>query len=617
MLPKKRYLPFSLMIILLLFISLGEGYGADSPAVLLSRGLDKFRAGDYQRALSDFQALAAMKEDNPYADAGIYMTARTLVRMKQYGEAMGEVIRLRTEHASSGYIDDALFLEAEIKYVQSRDKEAAERLLALLNERTDPALKRQAEDRLKLILKGYSAAVLTNLRESAPAEARGFINRMIDESTKHSKIIILASPEDSAAPEIVEGMKTALRLYHRRQGALSPVMEVKTIQGDLLDIYFFVKSLEDAGAHSIISLYGGEESLMAAAACSRLDAPFFAVMDVHPGIWRMNSNIWQLCPDLESMGSTLADFAVNAMGLKRFVTLAPLDNQRAQFAEAFIKRAKALEAEIAGEEWYYSEAMNLADNFRSLRRTGFRKAFDDSLTALMDKDSLILKADAVQGMEAKFLKDIGNDLFQITALSDSALDILWANHLEFIMERARFQRSQVDSNSIRLHCYDGFVFPLSLDEVDMYIPQFAFYNFDTHLFCLESAFTPEKLGNLSDHLKNLILTGWGPPSGMGNASSQSLSDFIAAKGSAPSALEALGFDVMDFTLNCSELYKISEGVPNEKIERRGLRYDFIFPQGQRNNQSISFYRFTGAGYIPLAETILDDAKSASAPGGKE
>ncbi len=609
----KKLAVITLLSLSLLALTHSGGFCAppNSAEVLLTQGLEKFQKGDYSGAVNDLKALISRKRENPYRDDGLYLLARSYVRMRQFGEAMRMVNQLKNEYPRSPFRDYTLFLEAEIKFALNRKMDAAEKLLLLLSGETELSLKNLAEDRLEPLLQGLSLAQLSSLAEFSPEEAKDCLEGLIEARKKLSRIVVLTPPEDSAAVEILEGMKVALNIYQRKIGNLLPALEIKAIEGSLLDIYFDLRSLTGSGALSIISLYQGEESLLAAAAAAHLDIPFFVARDVNPGLWKMSDNIWQLAPDLESMGNALADFAVGGMGLRRFVTLAPLDNPRARFAEAFIDKVNALEAEIAGEEWYYSEAMNLGDNFKSLRRLGFRYTYDDSLNRMLEKDSLFIAAEDANGMEAKFLTEAGEDSFKVTALNDTIQEHLWGKHRQSIVEKARFQRSEVDSNNITLSCFDGFVFPLGWDEVDMYIPQFAFYNFNTHLFCPAVAFTWEKLDNLKDHLKQLKLVGWGRAPGIENRASRSLAEFVEFKGYGPSELVALGFDCMNFALDNADILDLSLKSPERKIVYNGVRYDFIFPSARRNNQSISFYRFTGAGFILLAETTLDGGKSTS------
>ena len=574
--------------------------------MLLRRGLMSFNEGNYDQALANFELLAKIEKGNSHIDTGLYLTAKTNIRMKYFISAQDALDELRSRFPNSIYLDYAEYLEAEILYAQKKDMLAYQKLFYLHGQCKIPELKTLAKEKLTLLLKGMSVEKLTAMRSKAGEDGRNFIDELLFEKGQKNKIIILTVPEDTSAVFYVDGIQLALNLYREQSGSDSLELAVIETPTQLLDEYLTVKSLADQPIKAVISLNTGTSSLIAAAAGSGLDVPFFILRDDTPDMWKIGDNIWQLQTDLASMGAALADFAVEVMDLDRFVTLAPLDDSRIHFAEAFIRRAEELEVEIAGQEWYYTESLDLGNNFKSLRRIGFRYAFDDSLITLLEQDSLYISLEDTLLIPDSLRIPVDSLYFTVDSLSDTLLNQLWSNYQKSMIELARFQRVEVDSNDIPLSCFDGFIFPLEADEVDMYVPQFAFYNFKTNLFSVLSAFPPAMLEKYGHYLTGLKVVGWGRRDRSSPAFSLLTDRFYAFKGDTPTDEEVLGYDAMNLVLNLTSMQNEDNiEMHQEELYFQGVSCDFIFPPGKRNNQSVNFYEFNGMFFAELEITAPD------------
>ncbi|NQS98678.1 MAG: hypothetical protein HQ591_09500 [candidate division Zixibacteria bacterium] len=591
--------------------------GTTAPLTLLRQGLMSFNKGNYNQALADFEQLTGFEMENPYLDAGFYLTAKTNIRIKHFISAQNAVDELRLRFPNSIYLDYAEYLEAEILYAQKKDLLAYKNLFYLYGKCSVPGLKSLAKDKLTLLLKGMNTGQLMKIRSKVGKDGRDFIDELLTKKGMKSKIIVLTAPEDTTAELFVNGIELALNLYREQSGSDELELTVIETPQRLLDEYLTVKNLNEQSVVAVISLNTGTSSLITAAAGSALDVPFFFLMDNTPDIWKTGDNIWQLQPDLASMGAALADYTVRAMGVERFVTIAPLDDSRIHFAEAFIRRAEVLEVEIAGQEWYYTDALDLGNNFKTLRRIGFRCAFDDSLITLLEQDSLYIPLEDSLLIPDSLIIPVDSMYFTVDSLSDTLLNQLWSNYQKSMIELARFQRVEVDSNDIPLSCFDGFVFPLAADEIDMYVPQFAFYNFKTNLFSVLSAFPPAVLEKYGHYLTGLKVVGWGRRDRSHPAFSLLTDRFFTFKGDAPTDEEVIGYDAMNLILNLTSMqYQAKLGEHKEELSFQGVSYDFIFPPGKRNNQSMNFYEFDGKFFTEM-EIMMPDSSEMEAVTGEE
>ena len=581
-------------------------WGASSPDELLQQGLADFKAGRYMDAVANLELLTDIKNNNPYLDAALYLTAKTHIRLRQYILAEDAIIELKQSCPRSGYIDYADYLLAEIHYVQKKDLRAYGELFELYTSCYAPELRMLVEAKLNLLLNSLKIEDLLLLRKRLPGEGREFINELIKRKGIPYTIVVLVSPQDTLAKQYIEGMQLALDIYEQGVGKNKIGLQVVQTQEDLLEQYLLVRNFDLQPVCAIIDLETGTRSLINATAACNLQIPFFILKDNTPNMSLVGSNVWQLQPDLFTMGEALAEFAVNNMGLKRMVTLATLNDSRVHFAEAFIERLKELEVDIAGQEWYYAQALDLGKNFKSLRRIGFRYAFDDSLMTLLENDSLLLPVEDWALVPDSLVIPVDSMYFTVDTLDEALLDELWKDYQDKMRELARFRRVEIDSNDIKLDCFGGFIFPLVEDEVDMYVPQFAFYNFKTNLMSLLSAFPPAKLENHKQHLTGMKVVGWGRVDRNSEAFTELTDRFYALKGSAPTDEEVLGYDTMNMALNFIRLSDERElAFHKDELVFKGINYDFTFPPGKRNNHSVNFFEFNGRYFQELKIPVSD------------
>lgn len=633
-----KYITISIVICLNL-TSLIFADESNNPAGLLNAGLQKFQKKDYRSALSYFSQLAQFETENEYADAGLFLSAKTQIRLGQFVEAFRSVSNLSARFPQSKYIDDAVYLQAEIFYALGQDDKAYHKLFRCLENDVDPRLSDLARKKLSLLLRVKSPDELSALKETVADENKPFIDKIIRSIIEKSRIIVLVSESDSASFPILQGLQTALDGYLRNTGNIEPKLELKEVKGNLLDLYLGLKDINAKNTVGILSLLKGNESLIAAAAGASLDIPFFIIKDDTPNLWKTGENIWQLSPDMGYMGEALAEYTVNLMGLKRFATLAPMDDSRSYFIDSFTSKAEELGAEIACQEWYYSESLDLGKNFKSIRDVGFKLAYEDSTMMLFNADSLyypladsnffnneyLLKIDTTYFspedssvlIDTSFYK-IDTSYFGIdttlkfaddslvTMFADSILqdffDSGWKRIKKLLVEKARFQRLEVDSNNIQLSCYDGLIFPLAREEVDLYVPQYAFYNFKTNLFSLRDAFTSENMTQYRKFLSGLKTVGWGAQTDLNSAGYRKmLNDFIDEGLYAPNLDESLGYDTMKIALNI--IYGIDynqKSFYKDGFSTKGVFHDFEFEPGIRVNKSVDFYKFDGFEFVQFS-----------------
>lgn len=558
------------------------------PEQLLKAGLTFFKRGDYEEALARFRSLKGLGKDNPYGDAVLYLEAKTLIRMQRYDEAEEVIRNFFSQYLQSRYYQYVKYLLAEVYYAKGYERNCILWLLELVSGETDSDLRKLAESKLEFLIEKKSPGELDYYREQTSSAGRYFLDKTAKKFFAKGTIFLLISSGDSAGLELAGGMRKALELYQMKTGTASPALEIVDAGQNSFEAVMAVKKLsENEEVKIIVSALSGEQSIAAAAASNCLSQPFCAVFDDTPDLWKIGNNIWQLSPDKVTMGRAFARFAVEILNCRRFAVLAPLDTPSRTLAEAFIQTADSLEVEMPACEWYYTESSDLGKYFENIRRVGFRCDFADSLKLLAEKDSLLLDSTYAIILPDSCCQLTEEGLYKIDSLYIEIEDLLWKKYQDTLKYKARFQRIKVDSNDIRLDCFDSFLFLFPPQNADMYIPQFAFYNFKTHFLCEASSFSVSSLAKYQQYFDNLTAVIWGQADRSSVEFITFNSEYLQVSDRAPSDNELLGLDVMNFILRLSHT-PAGFGALGEDFSYDGVGWDFEFKAGAQSNQSIKF-----------------------------
>ena len=579
-------------------IAPGGCFASQTPERLLRTGLTFFKREQYSDALSRFQSLCEFEGENPYRDAGLFLLAKTNVRLGDFEQAETVIRRFFAEFPRSSYRQYTKYLLAEIYFAQGYEPNAILWLLELVKDDNDPSLRELASEKLEILLKNKSKLDLHNLQEQTSPAGRKYIDNFIGRFIDVGAIYLLIADGDSVDLEIAEGMSRALEIHRGKSDETLPEFRIINVGSSSIEAALAVKSLKGEKALLVLSALEGEQSIAASAASNCLSAPMLIVSDNTPDIWKIGDKIWQLAPDKESMGTALADFAVEQLGYRRFAVMAPLDSPQRRLSEAFITKAEELGAEIAALEWYYSESSDLGKYFKRLRRQGFRIVFSDSLQQLAQRDSLFIDSVYAEILPDSLYRRIEDNLFKIDSLNAETDSLLWMEFQRQLIYQAKFQRVEIDSNNIPLECFDGFLFLFSPQKVDMYIPQFAFYNFRTNILSEANSFSPQSLAKYNGYLDNLTTVRWGY---VDRGSMEFISfntEYLTVSENTPTDNELLGLDVMNFVLALLNTPDSDTGIPDH-YTYDGICRDFQFAEGRRSNMSIRFLLLEGDTFKPL------------------
>ena len=222
----------------------------------------------------------------------------------------------------------------------------------------------------------FPADVLENLR----AEVHGAI------SVKVGVVLpLMRSSPPSAIKEIGndvdEGILTAYDRITRTTSPVKITLEIRDTERETQTATSVVREL--AGDHAIIGLLGPVFSTTTTAAARVAVAygiPLVTPTANQNGIAAMGTCIFQANPDYEQRGKGMARYAVLQLGCHVVGIVAPSDTYAKYLADAFVKEARALGAEVACVEWYQKGTTDLRAQLMNVRRASLRHTGEPMVT---------------------------------------------------------------------------------------------------------------------------------------------------------------------------------------------------------------------------------------------
>jgi ABC-type branched-subunit amino acid transport system substrate-binding protein len=317
------------------------------------------------------------------------------------------------------------------------------------------------------------------------AALRGVVERR--GTVKFGALLPLMKNSQSSAvrqigEELLEGIQFAVDAYNADPGVRTRVViDVRDTERDPLVATRLAQEMtSDPSVTAIIGpVFSNTTSAVVGLANAR-QVPLVTPTANSNGIAAVGPYIFQANPDYETRGIAMARFAVQNRGHKRLAVLAPIDTYSKSMADAFIREATRLGAEIVGSEWYQRGQTDFTTQLQALRKAGLLAgsppmlSFTGALTRdeiaalvhlgvpLKTVDSLlersaVVDAETLLGPDAKTLLD--------SAGVGVMLDVPWQDSLE-----------------IPVTGIDGFYVPVSMpEEIGLVASQIVYFNFKAEL----------------------------------------------------------------------------------------------------------------------------------------
>ncbi len=397
--------------------------------------------------------------------------------------------------------------------------------------------------------------------------------------------------------EILEGITYAVNEYERDPATRVHVsLEVRDSKRDAATASRAVEDL--AGDPDVVGIVGAvfsSTTSSAAGPAQEIGIPLISPTANANGLAARGKMIFQVNPDYETRGRAMARFAILRKGFTTLAVLAPRDTYGRLLAEAFMREAKRLEADVIATEWYVDGTRDFKSHLQRIRRAGMVHSAEPLLAfggTLSRSDVMKFLSLGIPLRRLDSLMGTGSTIEAQALLGPDARGIL--DSLQIPVE---YDESRIDSLEYPVSSIQGIYLPISSPaEIGVVSSQIVYFHFETQLLGSGEWGTIAELDANSRYCDGVIFES----DTFIDSASESYADFVTGFtrqfGKPPARNALYGFDATQLLLE-----SIRRGASTrpalalalaEIREFRGLRSQIGFSY-RRVNSWLTILQFTG------------------------
>jgi ABC-type branched-subunit amino acid transport system substrate-binding protein len=321
--------------------------------------------------------------------------------------------------------------------------------------------------------------------------------------------------------EIREGVERGIQEYNAKN-----TIEIELIMRDYKhDLYKAVTELRSlARDKRIIAVLGPIDNLSSITCAAIADyekLPVISPTATRQNITQIGDYFFQLNIPLDIQTEVLARYALDSLNLKRFATLAPIDNEGhySTLVEKFTEVVERSGAEIVANEWYYPEERDYSKQLMRIKRIGLKCEYTDSLT----------HADS--------------------SLTLEELDSLYALKIKIDRTYMAENNIKLDSADIPLTSIDGLFVPIYREDLQTIVSHIAQKNIQTHLLGNSDWDDPEQLKIMRKLIDGLLYVKDGYLDETSPSFRKFRNDFRVDMKKTPTLYHIIGYDAINYLLS--------------------------------------------------------------------
>ncbi len=536
---------------------------------IFQKGVQEYKTGHYELALKDFKLVLSKIKDNHLLTAHRLMLAKSYYKTGKYKASLRECRDFIKKFPNSRYKPYIRFLEGENYYrldrlqsavetwltaaEESAEKRLSEKALQLADETVRFRLDDQGLAYLKTELKSdfalqfvyyhmaerdYEngnfppalAALQTVLRlkghnTAYEKKAQRLFDYLNDKKSNAIRIAALL-PFSGANAEIgqalYDGARMAVDKFNRENG---PTLELIPFDYETRLPTALLKFKEIARDLSISAVYGPVENDIAAACAVVAEyehIPLITPTATESDLRILSSSIVQLSVPMDISVQKLVRYAQDSLQLKRFATVAPIDDYFIRMIKIFKQKEELLGNSIVSQQWYYPGVQDITPKFKALKRVGIKLTFQDS----------VLNGDP--------------------SLTQTTIDSLYALYRQEQAEYNEETHTKIDSADIPVKSIHGLFMPLFTDDISSIASQYAYWNIQGQILGNADWYDPEILKKNKNYLNGLIFVTGGYLNKQSWDYRKFRNSFRDTFKRTPEKYEMVGFDSFNFILSALE-----------------------------------------------------------------
>ncbi len=540
----------------------------DREWVIFNKGVQEYKAGRYKKAAQDFELVLSKIKESPLLTAYTLMLAKSYYKSGDYEASIRSCNNFLKAYPNSQYQPHIRYLIAN-NYRLNRLQSAVETWLSiaatgknktlsdksikladetvryLLDEQGLSYLKSQVKDDFskqfvlyQMAEKDYEkgnfppaiamleeALALHSTKSIYESKARKLLNYLSDKRSNAIRVaalLPLSGSNSDLGQALLDGAQMAVDQFNRSQG---PTLELIPFDYETRLTSALIQLKEIARDPTISAVFGPVENDIAAACALVADyesIPLITPTATEKELRTLSASVVQLSIPMDITVQKLARYAQDSLQLKRFATIAPIDDYFVRLTGMFVQKQKQLENQVVAQEWYYPGNQDITSHFKALKRAGLKLVFQDSLM-LVD-----------------------------STLSLTVIDSLYAVHQKEQRKILEENHTQIDSADIPVKTIDGLFMPLFSSDIGILASQHAYWNIQTQVLGNEDWYDLEALKKNQNYINGLIFVADGYLNQESWDFRKFRNGFRDIYHRTPEKFELMGYDCFNFILSALE-----------------------------------------------------------------
>jgi len=619
---KKNVIITAIFLLICTSLLMGQNY-SQREKLIFNSNVELYRQGEYEKAEQNFALVITKLPGSTYITSNYLMLVKSQYKRRDYITALEHGKKFLRAYTESNYRNDILYVMGNSYYQLDRYRTAIKTWISSLDEYTEPRLDKKLEDMVTGVVKfklsnediqnlsndrtisddgqmlvsiawaekeyqGGSNTTANNILTTAIKEypdsryidkARGLLRSGANQSATDESFALLlplSGYNEEIGKDLLDGAQLALNEYNKQHG-----LDLKIAIRDYgQEITTAIKNYQElAGNQNILAVIGPLENDIAAAcaAISKYEiVPLLSptatandLTDFSPYFFQMSSNI---NTDAEAM----ALYALDSLKIMRFATFAPIDDHFIKMVDKFSRTVEKAGAEVVAQEWYYPGDQDVYKQFMSIKRTGLKLTFTDSI--------LVAYPDAM----------------------GSELDSLYEDYQK--IEKKKLKESntttEIDSADIPVTSIDGIFIPIFKEDLPFIAPQIAYSNIQTQYLGNKDWYDLDGLKKNKNYINGIIFGSDGYLNEENWDYRRFRNDFRTNFNKSPTVYTVIGYDSFKYILQAydpeaTNISRIQFFQNLLKLNQYNGIYRTFNLNNSRNNQYIQLLKYNLGQIIPL------------------
>jgi ABC-type branched-subunit amino acid transport system substrate-binding protein len=463
----------------------------------VDQGVQQFQRGAYEKALETFRFVydSESAETNVFSAVSLFMIIKCDFQLKNYDQVILDSRQFERNFKNSRYLPDVLFERGKAMAMKEQYFAAMLSAITVLSMTDDEELKEDVrsftsdvsryymnpddmemlsslivgEESLiylkliwaerNIILGNFTAAeqllmdVKDDLLNDVYVDKYKELNKYLNKSKKSEDpeinvavVLPLTGRYSDTGNELLDGIKYAFESSRNQIKKRVNIIIVDTESNVRSGLSNLKRLLDMQDIAAVIGPLTSDMAVSMAPLCEYAGVPLIAPTATADDLVDMGNSIFQLNPEQKQRAMSLANYATDSLGYKRFAIVAPTTSYGVDIANAFTQSVEKNGAKVVSNVWYNDIPTNINDKLAELKDDAeylppyfnYYKGYKEAkLAGYFEIDTTSLEIDSLEAavLDSMFLDSLSFDSLMVDSLYAVTLeDTLPPPDTTFILE---------------------------------------------------------------------------------------------------------------------------------------------------------------------------------------